>query len=78
MGYLSELIHVHQPSKALSSANQVILDVPRTKLNNRGDRAFAVAARVLWNSSPLNVRTARTIENLNSLLKPHLFSLVFS
>ncbi len=35
---LSELIPVHQPSKALRPANQIIPDVPRTKLKNRGDR----------------------------------------
>ncbi len=35
---LSELIPAHQPSKALRPANQIIPDVPRTKLKNRGDR----------------------------------------
>ncbi len=42
--YLSELLHVRTPVKALRSSNQVLLDVPRARLKNKGDRAFSVVA----------------------------------
>uniref|UniRef100_A0A3B3SDN5 Reverse transcriptase domain-containing protein n=1 Tax=Paramormyrops kingsleyae TaxID=1676925 RepID=A0A3B3SDN5_9TELE len=42
--YLSELLHVHTPARALRSSNQVLLDVPRARLKNKGDRAFSVVA----------------------------------
>ncbi len=32
-----ELLRVHTPAKALRSSNQMILDVPRSRLKNRGD-----------------------------------------
>ncbi len=38
--YLSELVRVHTPLKALRSCNQVLLDVLKTRLKNKGDRAF--------------------------------------
>ncbi len=42
--YLSALEHVHTPVKALRSSNQGLLDVPRARLINKGDRAFSVVA----------------------------------
>lgn len=76
--YLSELLHVHTPIKALRSSNQMLLDVPGSRLKTRGDRAFSVAAPNLWNSLPIHVRTARTIATFKSLLKTHYYSLAFN
>ncbi len=36
-GYLSELLHVYTPGRALRSANHNLLTVPRTRLRTRGD-----------------------------------------
>ncbi len=47
---LSKLLHVHTPAKALRSSNRLALDVPRSRLKNRGDRDFPVAAPNLWSS----------------------------
>ena len=44
----------------------------------RGDRAFAVAAPRLWNSLPLHIRAAQSLNVFKSLLKTHLFSLAFN
>uniref|UniRef100_G3PK59 Uncharacterized protein n=1 Tax=Gasterosteus aculeatus TaxID=69293 RepID=G3PK59_GASAC len=76
--YLSELLHVHTPIKALRSSNQMLLDVPGSRLKTRGDQAFSVAAPNLWNSLPIHVRTARTIATFKSLLKTHYYSLAFN
>ncbi len=53
---LSELLRVHTPLKALRSCNQVLLDVPKTRLKNKGDRAFfSVVAPNLWNGLPVHI-----------------------
>lgn len=43
----------------------------------RGDRAFAVAASRLWNQLPSNIRYVPTISTFKSGLKTHLYSLAF-
>ena len=75
--YLSDLIHFHSPSRALRSSDLLLLDVPRSRLKTRGDRAFAVAAPRLWNSLPPNIRAAKSLDIFKSLVKTHLFSLAF-
>jgi len=67
--YLSELLHVHTTVRELRSCDQLLLDVPRSRLKNKGDRACAVVAPYLWNSLP--------IITFKSLLKTYLFCLGF-
>lgn len=76
--YLCELIQVHTPVRALRSATQMILKIPRSRLQNRGDQAFSVIAPSLWNALPFHIRTARTVSTFKSLLKTHFFSLAFN
>lgn len=76
--YLSELLQLHTTARALRSSNQLLLAVPRSRLSTRGDRAFSVAAPKLWNSLPLHVRAAQSVEHFKTLLKTHLFSLAFT
>lgn len=75
--YLSKLLHVHAPVKALRSSNQVLLNVPRTRFKNKGDRAFSLVAHNLWNSLPVHIRTDQTVGIFKSLLKTHLKSSAF-
>lgn len=75
--YLSDLLHLHIPSRALRSADQLLLEVPRSRLKTRGDRAFAVAVPKLWNCLPLHIRAAESVGSFKSLLKTHLFSACF-
>lgn len=75
--YLSDLIKVHRPSRALRSADQMVLDVPRSLFKARGDRAFAVAAPTLWNALPFSVRSATSLSIFKTRLKTHLFTLAF-
>lgn len=67
--YLCELVRPRTPVRALRSIKQLFLVVPRTKPENRGDRAFLVAAPRLANSLPFNIRTANTLEHFKVLLK---------
>ena len=76
--YLSELLQLHAPTRALRSANQLLLVAPKTRLKPRGDRAFGAAAPRLWNSLPWHIRSAQTLELFTSSLKTHLFSQAFN
>lgn len=42
--HLSELLHLHSPSQSLRSADQLLLDVLRTRWRLRGVRVFAAVA----------------------------------
>ncbi len=50
-------------------SNQVLLDVPRARLKNKGDRAFSVVAPNVWNSLPVHIRTAQSVGFLNNFLR---------
>ncbi len=75
---MSDLLSAHNPGRSLRSSNQRLLNVPRAKLKSRGDRAFAVAAPKLWNSLPVSIRTASTLNEFTAKLKTHFFSLDFN
>jgi len=72
-----DLLMMHAPLRSLRSADQLLLAVPRTRLKNRGDRAFSVVAPRLWNDLPICVRVAPSVETFKSRLKTHLYSLAF-
>ncbi len=75
--YISELLHPYMPTHSLRSADQLLLNVPKTKRKLRGDRAFAVAAPKLWNDLPLPIRQVSSLSLFKSTLKTYLFSLAF-
>jgi len=47
--YLSDMLYSYTPARALRSADQLLLTVPKTRLITRGDRAFSVVGPRLWN-----------------------------
>ncbi len=59
--YISDLISF----KSLRSANKALLDVPRSRLEFKGDKAFAVAAPLLWSQIPPDIKSA--LSNLEFL-----------
>ncbi len=75
--YISELLHPYTPTHSLKSADQLFLNVPKTKRKLRGDRAFAVAAPKLWNDLPLPIRQVSSLSLFKSTLKTYIFSLAF-
>ena len=72
--YLSELLHLYTPAHSLRSANQLLLNVPRTEQKLRGDGAFAVLEQIL----PQHIREASSLSGFKCLVKTHLFSLAFN
>ena len=64
--YLSELL-------VIKSFEDLIFHIPRT-LTSYGDRAFSTAGPRLWNSLPMEIRFAGSLETFKSKLKHYLFS----
>ena len=63
---------------ALRSSTQSLLFVPKANCSSLGDRAFAHAAPVLWNSLPLTIRTSSSLAIFKKQLKTFLFRKAFS
>ena len=52
-----------------------MLNIPKSKLKNYGDKAFSVIAPREWNKLPPNVRSCKSVTQFKTLLKTHFFSL---
>ena len=72
-GYLSDLLEPYTPNRLLRSSGSSLLQIPRTKLKNYGDRAFAKAAPELWNNLPIDIRSCKSVNCFKKKLKTHLF-----
>ena len=71
--YLTEQFSVYVPARSLRSAmdtNRLV--VPRSNLTI-GDRSFKIAAAKAWNSLPIHLRTAQSMETFKCNLKTYLF-----
>ncbi|XP_029941085.1 uncharacterized protein LOC115383145 [Salarias fasciatus] len=75
--YITDLLQPYVTSRSLRSSDQGLLVVPRSRLKTKGDRAFEVVAPTLWNSLPVNLRSADTVDSFKKQLKTHLYSLAF-
>jgi len=60
----------------LRSSSRRLLDIPRTR-SRFGERSFTVAGPSAWNTLPVNIRTASSVESFKRLLKTHLFEISF-
>ncbi len=58
--------------------SEKLLLVSRSRLKNKGDRAFATAGPKLWNSLPVYIRTTATESLCKTRLKAYLFERTFS
>ncbi|XP_072042881.1 uncharacterized protein [Amphiura filiformis] len=71
--YLQELITFRKPKYATrSSLDRTLLIVPKTRTLT-GDKAYQTAGPRLWNSLPINIRQAKTLDIFKTNLKTHLF-----
>ncbi|KAK0143287.1 hypothetical protein N1851_018604 [Merluccius polli] len=50
----------YEPARSLRSAGDALLNVPRSRLKTRGDRAFSTRAPRLWNDLPAEIRLAES------------------
>ena len=72
--YLVNQLQDYCPTRALRSGDQNLLSVKKTRIKI-GDSSYAVAASVLWNALPCQIKKARTIDCFKSMIKKHLFKL---
>ena len=74
--YMEELLNLYIPQRSLRSSCQGLFNVPKTRVQY-GDRAFSVAAPVLWNALPLTLKSIDSVEGFKKHLKTHLFTGTF-
>ena len=72
--YLEDLLEWYTPTRSLRSSDQHLLKVPKTRLKTFGDRSFSKAAPTLWNSLPLPIRSAESLDSFKKQLKTYLFN----
>ncbi len=70
--YISELFTFRETRQSRSTS-QNLLFVPRTNCVTFGDRAFSVYAPSLWNTLPLAIRSADSVDSFKSQVKTYLF-----
>ena len=75
--YISELLTPYIPPRTLRSSDKCLLETPRTSSTSLGDRAFSVAAPVLWNSLPLHLRQTNSLYKFKTGLKTFLFNVAY-
>ena len=75
--YLKELVSFYVPRRSLRSANDFKLKTGIARTKRHGDRAFCVAAPLLWNELPFNIRSCNNFNAFKRFLKTHLFELAF-
>ena len=79
--YLSDLIEILQMSRYNLRHNNIGILLARSTIRAKktiGDRAFMIAAPILWNSLPLSARQAATVDNFKSMVKTHLFAKAYN
>ena len=72
--YLVNQLQDYCPTRALLSGDHNLLSVKKTRIKI-GDSSFAVAAAILWNALPYQIKKARTIDCFKSMIKTHLIKL---
>lgn len=76
--YLQELLTLHRPPRSLRSAEKNLLVVPRTKSSLVTSRSFSVAAPILWNNLPTDIRCNSNFTTFKSQVKTYLFKEYFN
>ena len=77
--YMVSMIDIYTPNRSLRSSDKFTLsrrDTPSTT-KNYGHRAFTIAAPIIWNSLPFNIRSISKIEVFKRSLKTHLFNIAY-
>ena len=75
--YLSSLLSPYKPGRSLRSEGKHLLTTPRNRLEGFGKRCFAHAAPSLWNTLPISIQCAQSIDTFKSSLKTHMFIVAY-
>ena len=71
--YLYNLLQLHQPSQALRSPIQQLLQVPYMSIDF-GRRAFSYSSPATWNSIPISIENCSSLYSFKRHLKSHLIA----
>lgn len=71
--YLCDLIVPYKNQRNLRSNKQHLLKVPNSRTTTFGDRAFSVGAPRLWNTIPMDIKNAPSIDIFKKKIKTYLF-----
>ena len=72
--YLSELLHIYNPSGTLrSSSDSRMLKIPQYKRETQCFRTFTFFGPYVWNSLPQGIRQCSTLPSFKTKLKTFLF-----
>ena len=74
--YLTELIQLYEPRQSLRSQGQLLLR-PVIASMSYGDRSFSIAAPLLWNSLPLDIRSSKSVISVKKAIKSPLYLQAF-
>lgn len=72
------MLSPYKTSYSLRANEHMLLSVLRTGVRRSGDRAFSMAAPVLWNGLPLSLKSASSLGSFKGQLKTFLFSKAFA
>ena len=78
--YISNLVKIKPLNSRfnLRSNNETLLSHPNVKtLATLGNRAFVASAHKLWNSLPLEISMAKSVDSLKDNLKTYLFGMAY-
>lgn len=75
--YISDMLSFYTPTRPLRSIDSKLLKIPPFPPKKIGEAAFELYAPKKWNSLPLHIRTAPSVDTFKKRLKTHLFSLAF-
>jgi len=75
--YLSDMLTLYTPPRALRSSSQHRLAEPNFKLSSFGGRSFACTAPRLWNSLPTSLKNCTTVLEFRKHLKTYLFKMAY-
>ena len=71
--YMNELTREYQPTRSLRSDTAMLLNIPKVRTKNYGERRFDKCAATLWNSLPVEIRRIDSLTVFKKTLKTHLF-----
>ena len=77
--YITDLISIKTGANySLRFGNELVLNFPlRKSYSTLRDRSFSMAAPHVWNSLPIFIRRATTVNNFKSQLKTYYFKLAY-
>ena len=76
--YISDMLSLYAPARALRSTDDKHLRIPNPPPKKIGEAAFEIYAPKRWNALPLHIRDSTSIDSFKKQLKTHLFTLAYS